>query len=293
MGATKPFIQFRVGKGGRNLHHDVRSVQELLVASGTSEKDVLGGGWGAHSEKALAAFQKSQKPPLPDRSYVDPDDDCLLLMAKQAEIVIPIPDGTGGPALRSLHQWFVDNNIKYETGAEHGGGTRSFWGLDYKDSCDYAIQRNSGRYERGPVMMNCTTYVNMAVSIFISGDVHRAPYDGDCSCYGAVSNNHIARDRYGLPLISRDVTVHDKTKKENYFKTADEIQAVTKPRNLYVLEVGGGAVGGVSHMAILYDGEVYECTTHQPASACIKRPLETFVSTKHGKIFYLFGGFAG
>jgi hypothetical protein len=287
MAATKKFILHRVGEGGRNAASDVLAAQQLLVAAGTAEPGVAGGGWGKHSKNALSAFQKAQKLPL--RDYIDPDDDCLLRMATVAQILIPIPDSNGGVGLKTLHNWFVDNKIKYETGADKAPGTRAFFGLDFQDSSDYAVQRNNGRYERGPVMMNCTTYVNLMISVFMSGDVHDLPYDADCSCFGATSNTHVARDRYGLALIYRDSTVHDKTKKENYFKTAEEIAASSKPKNLYVLEVAGGAQGGVSHMAILYDGEVYECTTGQPASACIKRPLETFVGTKHGKIFYMFG----
>jgi hypothetical protein len=92
-----------------------------------------------------------------------------------------------------------------------------------------------------------------------------------------------------LPLVTRPVTKDGVVKRENYFKEADDIAAATIPSALYVLEVGGGAQGGVSHMALLYNQETYECTTHQSGSACISRPLADFVGTKKGKIFYLFG----
>lgn len=82
-----------------------------------------------------------------------------------------------------------------------------------------------------------------------------------------------------------------KQKKLNYFKTADEITAATGnyAQKLFVLEVGGGAAGGVSHMALFSNGDVYECTNHQPAASCLKRSLAEFMSNKKGKIIYLFG----
>jgi hypothetical protein len=42
-------------------------------------------------------------------------------------------------------------------------------------------------------------------------------------------------------------------------------------------------------MALYLGGTVYECTTHQPGSACINRTIEQFMANKTGRIIYLFG----
>jgi hypothetical protein len=85
---------------------------------------------------------------------------------------------------------------------------------------------------------------------------------------------------------------------------AEQIVAATQgdPNRLYVLEVasegekkGKNKQGeeitvvhdwGVTHMALLYNGTVYHCTTHQPSSACIDKPIDEFM--KHRRRVYLF-----
>jgi hypothetical protein len=101
------------------------------------------------------------------------------------------------------------------------------------------------------------------------------------------------RDRYHMPLVMRPHTKNGIQTRENYFKEADDIAAATISTGMYALEVGGGSAGGVTHMALLYDQQTYECTTGQSGSACITRKLEDFVGTKKGKIFYLFGPLVG
>jgi hypothetical protein len=287
MAGTKKLIGASVGDKGRNRPEDVATVQQLLVASGTRETHVMGGGWGNHSTKALAAFLEQQK--LPAKDKIEPDDECLLRMAQAADIVIPMPNKRGGVGLKALHDWCVSEGITYEPGADKGNGTRAFYGLEFQGREDYAIQRNNRRYEDGPVMLNCTTYANIMVSVFKTGNVHDDPYDADCSCYGGNSNTHIGRDRYGLPLIYRD---NGDKKKLNFFSTQEQIEDATEAKNIYVIEVAT-AEKGVSHMAVLYSGTVYECTTGQPACACLARPLEVFLANKLNKIFYLFGPFPG
>jgi hypothetical protein len=280
-------IHHSVGTGARNLHGDVANVQQLLIAAGSTEPSILGGGWGKHSAKALAAFLEQQKLPVKDK--IEPDDECLLSLAQVAGILIPMPNRVGGPGIMTLHHWLAAHRIGYEPGADHGKGTRSFYGLDFQDDEDYAIQRNQRQFRRGPVLLNCTTYVNIMVSVFKIGNIHDQPYDGACGCYGGNSATHLPRDRYGLPLMLRPDR-HGKF--VNYFSTEDEIDDATQPKNLYVIEVATAAMG-VSHMAILYNDVVYECTTGHPAGACIARPLSKFLANKVQKFFYLFGPFPG
>jgi hypothetical protein len=123
------------------------------------------------------------------------------------------------------------------------------------------------------------------------GNAHGTPYDASCMAYGDLGNNHCARERYGFPLVYRQEGQFPAEKKLNYFKTADQIVEATRNYmgKLFVLEVGGGPLGGVSHMALYFNGDVYECTTHQVGSACIKRNIAVFMANKAGKIIYLFG----
>ena len=97
------------------------------------------------------------------------------MTCEEAEILIPMPNKLGITGVKILHQWFVDNQIDYEPGAQNGLGTRAFYGLDFKDKSDYAVQRNAGAFQAGPVLMNCTTYVNMMVSVAIKKIVSPAP----------------------------------------------------------------------------------------------------------------------
>lgn len=203
----------RVGEQGATAGADVHAGQELLVAAGTNEPNVLGGAWGKHRKNALRAFQRAHH--LPERNYVDPSDECLFALAEAAQILVPMPNKLGISGVKILHQWFVDNKIGYQKGAESGGGNRPL----YVDDCaDYAIQRINMAWRAGPVLMDCTTYVNCMLSVFLHGNVHSSPYSASCAAYGDTSNNHMARERYGLLLVSRPVTTGGVTKKENYFR---------------------------------------------------------------------------
>jgi hypothetical protein len=141
--------------------------------------------------------------------------------------------------------------------------------------------------------MDCTTYVNVMLAVYQTGDT-TGVYDALCMGFGG-TGGHLARDRYGFPLVERDVfDAKSKTKKKlNYFQTAEEIQAAVNERgdtSLYVLELGNPKKqGAVQHMALLYRSEVYECTTRQEnGSNCLTTPLDKYVQNQKGFIFYLF-----
>ena len=58
---------------------------------------------------------------------------------------------------------------------------------------------------------------------------------------------------------------------------------------MYQIEVANGSQGGVTHMVLMYNYLVYECTTGQSHSACITRDLDGFLSTKNkGQFLYIF-----
>ena len=287
MTATIRLIDHPVGADVHNRPSDVKALQQLLIAAGTHIPGGDDGGWGKHTAAALEQYQEKKAAPVSSR--VDPGDDILLKMAMDGQILIPMPSTSGTAGLLQMHKWFVDNQIKYQKGAESGGGTRATYGVEGNRS--YAVQTCNARFERGPVQMDCTTYANLMLSVYLQGHIHSAPYDACCKLYGETSNNHCARERYGFPLVCRQEAASPVPKALNYFKTAAQIADACKnsPNRLFVLEVGGGAAGGVSHMALFLGGDVYECTNHQPAAACIKRGLPIFLANKANKIFYLFG----
>ena len=116
-------------------------------------------------------------------------------------------------------------------------------------------------------------------------------YDADLQGWGGFGK-HVAKERYGFELVTRDGG------KTRYFKTADQIADATRSHSasLYVIEVGGysdkdpktgkARTGGVSHMALLHNGTVYE-SRMQAGTSCVDRPLKEFMSGR--SLVYLFG----
>jgi len=288
MPMTRKFIGATV-KLGRKKNNDAKVVQQLLIAAGEVIPGGADGDWGNNSAKALEKFQKLQlSAGAKVQAWVDPGDLVLLLMAWKAGILIPLPRKAGIEGVLAMHDWFVKNNIKYNAGAEKGAGNRAVYGVH--EDTRYAVQTTSLQYQAGPVEMDCTTYVNLMLSIYASGHCHSAPYDASCP-FGGVSANHCARDRYSMPLITRKLADATTNGHVNYFENAEQITAAVAAEStkLYAIEVGLSGTGSVKHMALLTDGMVYECTTGQSGSACVSRSVGDFCAGKTGKIFYLFG----
>jgi len=241
---------------------------------------------------------KTQKKGALQKRQIEPGDELLTKMAMDAKILIPMPVGPGVGGLLQIHKWFRDNGIKYQQGAQSGGGNRALFGVGRDRRYAVQTQTVNHYFLAGPIEMDCTTYVNFMLAIYIQGHIHGAPYDASCKAYGEGSDNHCARDRYGLPLVCR-VEGHAPARKQlNFFKTADQIVQATQNSGgrLFVLEVGRvkkrddeHPAGGVTHMALCLNGKVYECTTHQPRSACIDRSIAEFMANKRDNIIYLFG----
>ena len=199
MAASRTLIDSRVGDAGLKNGSEARAVQELLVAAGANDPNISGT-WGNACNKALNAAQERHH--RPTRNYVEPDDDILLDLCNDAGILIPVNGGKDITGVKHLDAWAWDKRVTYEPGAEKGLGTRAFYGLKFQGKEQYAIQRNKG-WKAGPINLNCTTWVNLLLSIYLQGNAHSSPYDGDCGLYGATSTNHIARERYLYTLLRR------------------------------------------------------------------------------------------
>jgi hypothetical protein len=294
MAGTKKFISATVGVGGVNRPEDVGAVQQLLIAAGIPVKGGADRAWGKSTLAALQNFLQSQTSAgrkVNDDIRIEPSEDVLLKLAEKANILIPLPRVRGIAGINNVHAWFVKNNIKYQAGAQDGGGNRCVYGVDGKTG--YAVQTESKAFREGPVEMDCTTYANLMLSIYLYGNAHNPAYDGDCARVGGVSSFHCARDRYGFQIVSRkdkdrsgkEVTLTD-------FRTADQIEAATKEKGagLYALEPAVLGSGSVKHLALLYGSDIYECTNVLSPN-CNKHSLGEFMDRcRHsGRFCYLFG----
>ncbi len=284
MPATRTLIDSRVGDGGAKNGSDARGVQDLLVAAGAKDPNISGM-WGNACNKALNAAQERHGRPI--RNYVEPDDHILLDLCKDADILVPLDGGKDITGVNRLDMWAWDKCVAYEPGAEKGLGTRAFYGLTFQGKQDYVIERNQG-WKAGPVNFNCTTWANLLLSVYLQGHAHNSPYDADCSKYGATSTNHIARERYNYTLVRRPIP--GKSGTENWFEVnSEQIVEYTNLNTMYQIEVAKGSQGGVTHMVLMYNYVVYECTTGQSHSACITRDIDGFLSTKNKRQFlYIF-----
>jgi len=284
---TIEFTERKVGPGCDNIRRDVETVQQLLRAAGELSAAGAVGGWGPQSTAALQSFRNrygtsTQRTAL----CLEPNDELLLLMAQKANLVIPLSGFRGMVGVQETHNWLERNQIRYNEGAQYGRGNRALWGVRNRPA--FVVQTISGAFGAARIEMDCTIYVNLMVSLYLKGVAHSDSYVADCSKFGGSTANHLARERYGFPLVRREAGGQSL----NYFSTAAEIADATKtaPASLYVLEVGEGRQGGaVKHMALLSGSTVYECTMGQAGSSCISRSLVDFMLSKVGKIIYLFG----
>jgi hypothetical protein len=290
MAGTRKLLSQSVGVGGKNRGDDVRTLQQLLIAAGGTVNGGADGRWGGGTMTALQGYFKAQRPPV-TKTVIEATDKLPLDLAIAADIAIPLPGVAGVPGMDALHKWFTDKSIKYQQGAEHGGGNRCVYGVD--GHTDYAIQTEAKEYRAGPIQMDCTTYANLMLSVYLHGNAHNAAYDGDCAKVGGVSSFHCARDRYGFPIVTRPST--DKAGKDvavTDFRTAEQILTATaeKGRGLYALEPAVLGSGAVKHLALLYGSDVYECTNAMTPN-CIKHSLAEFMDRciKSGRFCYLFG----
>jgi putative peptidoglycan binding protein len=273
--ATWPLLRRAVGPALKNYAPDVVTVQQLLNACGF-DPGTIDGQWGDKTSTALWAFRSAHNPG-PFETRVDPDSEELVLMARVARIEIPLPGERGWDGVRRVHDWFASQGVKYNEGAENGLGNRAIYGL--RGRTGSAIQRIDRAWRAGPVQMDCTTYLNLMLGVYYGGNAHQSPYDADCSNFGATSQVHCARDRYGF----REVSFEAGRAPRNYVTSTDEMESLAKAGVLYALEVAKNS-GSITHMALLRDGVVWECTTKQPASACIRRPIAEFMRNK-GRVF--------
>jgi hypothetical protein len=304
-----------VGEGGTNgggLQGDVWTVQKLLLAAGVSVG--VDGVYkrGGDTAKALLKFQEQWEDAvgeefgLPPANKRDPltllraDDDWLLRMAAAAQLLIPMPEENDIDGVLELHKWLKSKKIKYERAADYlGKNSRSFWPIHGRRDLAIQLQPGAGMINRGPIQINCTSYANMMLSVYLYGDISNSWYNPLCGDIGASSSVHLAKDRYhfkpktrdhirkdGKPIMGKD----GKPEQLTYFRSPQEIRAVVEPWEIYSMEIGSLEGHGTGHHAILYTGMVYESRDAVPSAT--DRTLDDFfkaLTTDWARWIYLFG----
>jgi hypothetical protein len=170
MAGTKQFITASVGVQGKNRNADVRALQQLLIAAG---EKVPGGDDGDGRQHAQCASELSASADAGRGQGVHRKGDRRAEGRRPVETrgevadLDPLPGKTGLAGIEAMHTWFVDNDIVYQQGAEDGGGTRCVYGVEGETG--YAVQTESKAFRKGPVQMDCTTYANLMLSVYLYG----------------------------------------------------------------------------------------------------------------------------
>lgn len=298
---TFRFIEASVGHGKPNKQGDVRTIQQLLIAAGFPCGKDRTGKWGSDTQTALSTYinekSKGRFANLVPKFqlHIEPGDPLPTLMAYDAAVLIPLPCKTGAKGLLELQNWLSNTGIHYQKGAEKGGGNRAIWGVFGNQK--FAVQ-TVGKFlniKKGPPLLDCTTYASMMMAVYFEGNCHRT-YKASLAATGGGSSKteHIGKNRYNMVLVESDKKSSDGAPL-NYVKGYEEIRNKTAsyPTKLHHIELAGTKwvdgkkiYGFITHMALLYDGMVYECS--YSLDGCVKRTLAGFMADKESRVIYLF-----
>jgi hypothetical protein len=259
---------------GIQSNSDVAGLQQLLAAAGQPVN--ITGVWEDKTNTALEAFQKSQG--LCSKKHLNPNDDDLFRMAKQANILIPLPGQKGWQGVLTLHNWLKSpcNRVYYDPKPHNG----SIWGLHGRTN--YAVYLKDREFQPGPPRMECTKYVNLTLSVFKYGNAHNPKYKADTHAFGgAGASGHLAEKRYGMGIVRR----LEGNAWVSHYRSVSQIESAATSNALYVLELGTDKGGGTGHMALLYNGRVYESTKEHnevdQTISCRDTALRDFLWNKH------------
>jgi hypothetical protein len=143
-------------------------------------------------------------------------------MAAQAQILIPMPTRkTGITAVLQLHRWFKEEGILYEPKSDYmGTKSRSFWAAPARPNVAVQVQLLAGMINRGPVMINCTTYANIMLSVFRYGTLSNPCYNANVQNIGGSSSEHLSKARYHFTQVTREEISKEGAKQLNYLGVA-------------------------------------------------------------------------
>ncbi len=202
MAATFSVITHRVGENGQQAGPELLRVQQLLCRDLMLRDNEISGVWDKATKQAVLDLQevygvsKEQRHPWFEPS--DPNG-VLFRMLKDSAVLLPLPFQKRGAA--ALTEFFA-TALKYEVQYAWpplGKPVRLAWGLaDHPDYLIFTNIDNGFDQDNCPVAMNCTSFTNLALSIWLTGNAHHAPYDASQAAGGFTS----VASRYGLYYLT-------------------------------------------------------------------------------------------
>lgn len=287
MPQSRSLFDGKVGEGGRKSGRAVSDLHDLISAAGIAYAPDQRNKWQPETLAVLKAFRQAcidsgtakfedkLKAEL-DKKCIEPTDATAFNLAYNAQVLIEMPRACGIGGIQRLNDWYIKNQILYQQGAEKGGGDRATYALTGFPG--WAAQTIALRWQRGPVKMDCTTYVNLAMGVYFSGEA-AGKYDA-ATPYGGKSTNKIAF-RYDYHAIERpSLDMRRGRSVPSDLSTAADLQDVvsdTDEQGLYIVE-RARMDGFVKHMALLHRGTIWEFNTMNPVNGTqfFSRPLESF-----------------
>lgn len=255
MAATFPIISKRVEENASKSSPDAKRIQQLLVRTGHHSKSACDGIWNEKSIDGWVAYQKSKGwTPKKHVDAMDPEDR-LAWLALDANVIMWIPEGLRSlSAVKSFTEICIGFGIPYGW-KDHGGGTKMAWGFDQREWA-VIFTRPGGRKTAEfdvdspePRALNCCSFANLLLSLWMRGDVHGVPYDSSQNVGGERMQ---VGERFGLPEVMN-------RSGEKVFDNLDEIKSVLVRDRIYHLALCRDAKGTFTkHDTILINGEVYQ-----------------------------------
>lgn len=283
-GTTYSIVTKNIGSGGVIHGKEVSRIQQLLRLAGFLRTSLASDGtWDQTTAQAWLDFQKNIMPNQPTVPFVEPRPaygqwvDRLAVLALKAKVLIPLPTlYRKADAIK----WFFDycRQMKYEYGWEQGSliKSRTIWGFAGRPK--WAIVTADGkafgladRYcfpPNNPIYLNCTSFANLMMSIWLSGNAHESPYDAS----QMVGNDVALGWRYKMKALDDGKMMVD-----GYCYDIETIKRMTKPDKLYHI-ASSDDNGNMLHDTVLYNGEVYECNKPPNNPAVFKTRLEVRVN---------------
>lgn len=271
MGATFRIIKRRVGAGAITYGKEVMRVQQLLRLAGfLNTPYYTDGPWDHITAQAWLDFQKAALPNQPTTPYVDPQNyqygQCpLTTLALKAKVLIPMPIAYGRSG--AVKEFFNHcNTSKYKYGWVKGDrkSIRLIWGFEGRPRWAIATDIDKFFPEKDPVMLNCTSFTNLMMSIWMTGRCHQLPYDASQQS----GNSTVLSSRYQMKALDDGKMMID-----GYCYDLETIRRMTRPEKLYHFTSCNNN-GDITHDMVLLNGEVYECNVPPNDPAVFKTPLE-------------------
>lgn len=294
----------RIGGGGLQVHDDVRRLNELLRLAGylsTPANPSTDKKWAKQTTEGLKRLSETLRAQAggdlwPGHSryggdHIDPAAHGNLLheLTARAGVLLPIPHRKRGR--QAVLAFFEGCRAK---GVPYGHTTqtnRMVWGLSHRT--DYALVTDNQRFFSATprISLNCTSFANIMLAIWIHGCVNRQPYDAS----QMVGNYDPLSDRFNLHGVHHG-QIHEgfvwfANKRADIRQAHAAITAAVRPERLYYIASCEEASAKITHDMVLLGGEVYECNMGGIGPAVRKTPLLNRLETmaRGRKIAYLAG----